>query len=31
MQALTEIPMLMGEAAKATIGDLVYNRPHEWL
>lgn len=25
MQALTEIPMLMGEAAKATIGDLVYS------
>lgn len=24
MQALTDIPMLMGEAAKATIGDLVY-------
>lgn len=24
MQALTEVPMLMGEAAKATIGDLVY-------
>nr|WP_284694871.1 ClpP-like prohead protease/major capsid protein fusion protein [Photobacterium galatheae] len=24
LQALTELPMLMGEAAKATVGDLVY-------